>query len=578
MSLRSRLILPAILLSLAALAACGGGSSGTPPVNPPPSGGFNNSNLNGTYVFSVTGTANTATNDFVTIMGVFTADGQGHITSNGLLDQNSTAQNGLILDTITSGTYNVGTDGRATGNSTLPTGLVTLQTQNSGSFQFAYVLTSRTHGLLTQFESFGSASGTLDLQSGVTQSQINGQSYAFNLTGASGIGTDVCGFSTPNGSSTPFATVGAFTLDANGQVASGVEDFNNNCVSSGSTDIAVTGGDIDLSTLPGTARLTTGTGTSAITYTFDVYPIDATHLKFIEIDTQPMLVGDVFPQASSLPAGNNVFTIAGFDVSPSVGGPFTAAGIFDFDSNGNIKSDSFEDINDAGNVGQFGAAAGGAAITGISTPLTGGRTEITFVTGFVNGNDGIACSSNCIFAAYPSAGGLQLLEIDDGGSTNGIAYAQSATSLASGEGYGMNLSGATTNSAEDDVAEFTNNNGAFSGVIDINDQGSTSFRNVFSANYSPDTTIAGRGSILQTRNAPLLTTYVIDSSTAVAVSADSGFVGLGALVAQNASAKSSVVANHLSVLRSRPSAHAKSARQKSLPARTQKSSSPARSR
>jgi hypothetical protein len=281
-----------------------------------------------------------------------------------------------------------------------------------------------------------------------------------------------------------------------------------------------------------------------------------------------MLVGDVFTQASSMPTGNSVFTIAGFDISPSVGGPFTAAGIFHFDSNGNILSDSFEDINDAGLVGQFGAAAGGAAITAISPPLTGGRTEITFTSGFVNGNDGIACSSNCTFAAYPSSGGLQLLEIDDGGSTNGIAYPQSATTLASGEGYGMNLSGATTNSAEDDVAEFTNNNGGFSGVIDINDQGATSFRNTFSGSYSADTTIAGRGTVVQTRNAPLLTTYVIDSSTAVAVSADSNFVGLGALVAQNASAKSNVVANHLSVLRVRPSARAKSARQKSLPSRS----------
>jgi hypothetical protein len=509
-------------------------------------------------------------------MGVFTADGNGHISNNGLLDQSSTAQNGPLLETITSGTYNVGTDGRATGNSSLPTGLVTLQTQNSGTFQFAYVLTSSTHGLVTQFENFGSASGTLDMQAGVTQSQINGQSYAFNLTGSSGLGTDVCGFSTPSGSPTPFATVGAFTLDANGQVVSGVEDFNSNCLSSGSTNLAITGGDIDLSTFPGTARLTAGTSTTP--YSFDVYPIDATHMKFIEIDAQPMLVGDVFTQASSIPIGNNVFTIAGFDISPNVGGPFTAAGIFHFDSNGNILSDSFEDINDVGNVGQFGAAAGGAAITAISPPLTEGRTEITFTSGFVNGNDGIACSSNCIFAAYPSTGGLQLLEIDDGGSTNGIAYPQSATTLASGEGYGMNLSGATTNSAEDDVAEFTNNNGAFSGVIDINDQGQTSFRNVFSGNYSADPTIAGRGSVVQTRNAPLLTTYVIDSSTAVAVSADTGFVGLGALVAQNASAKSNVVANHLSVLRSRPSARAKSARQKSLPARTQKSSLPARMR
>src|SRR5215469_6975005 len=557
MSLRNRLILPALLLLLAALAACGGGSSTNPPVNPPPNGSFSNSNLNGNYVFSVTGTA--ASNDFVNIMGVFTADGKGNITS-GILDQNSTAQGGLILETITSGTYDVGVDGRAIGSSALPAGLITLQTQKSGSFQFAYVLTSSAHGLLTEFESFGSASGTLDLQASVTQAQISGQSYVFNLTGSSGIGGDLCGIST-GGSATPFATVGAFTLDANGQVVSGVEDFNNNCLSSGSTNIAMTGGDIDLSTLPGTARLTTGSGTSAITYNFEVYPLDATHLKFIEVDTQPMLVGDLFTQSSSFPTGNNIFTIAGFDVPGGV--PFTAAGIFHFDSTGNILSDSFEDINDGGTVAQFGAAAGGAAITGISTPLTGGRTEITFTSGFVNGNSLNACSSNCIFAAYPSTGGLQLLEIDDGGSTNGIAYSQSATTLASGVGYGMNLTGATSSSSEDDVAQFTNNNGVFNAIIDINDQGTTSFRNAFSGNYSADPTIAGRGGVLQTKNAPLLTTYVIDGSTAVAVSADPGFVGLGALVTQNASARSNVVANHLSLLRMSPVAHAR--KKSSLP-------------
>lgn len=560
MLLRNRLILPTILLSLAALVACGGGSSTNPPINPPPNGGFSDSNLNGNYVFSVTGTA--ATNDFVTIMGVFTADGKGNITG-GFLDQNSTAQNGLILETITSGTYDVGADGRATGSAALPAGLITLQTTKAGSFQFAYVLTSSAHGLVTEFESFGSASGTLDLQANVTQSQISGQSFVFNLTGSFGFGANLCGIST-GGSPTPFATVGAMTLDANGQVAPpGVQDFNDNCLSSGSTNVAITAGDIDLTTVPGTARLTAGT--SSTPYTFDVYPIDATHLKFIEIDAQPALVGDVFTQASSLPTGDNVFTIAGIDIP--VGGPFTAAGIFHFDSNGNILSDSFEDINDVGTVGQAGAAAGGTAITGISAPLSGGRTEITFTSGFVNGNGGIACSSNCIFAAYPSTGGLQLLEIDDAGSTNGIAYPQSATTLASGVGYGMNLTGATSNSAEDDVAQFTNNNGVFNGIIDINDQGTTSFRNTFSGNYSADATIAGRGVVDQTTNAPLLTTYVIDSSTAVAVSADSNFVGLGALVAQNASAKSNVVASHLSVLRIKPSAHA-SVRKKSAPTRS----------
>jgi len=569
MWLRARLALPVILAALAVLAGCGGGSS-DPPVNPPPSGNFSNSNLSGNYAFSVTGTAADASNDFVTIMGSFTADGNGNITG-GFLDQNSTAANGLILDNITSGTYSVGADGRPTGSSSSPLGLLTLQTQNSGTFQFDYVLTSSSHGLLTQFETFGSASGSLDLQADVSQADIGGRSYAFNLTGASGFGSSVCGFST-SGSPVPFATVGAFTLDTNGNVVSGVEDFNNSCISSGSTNVAITGGDIDLSTIPGTAALTTGTGGSAITYNFDVYPIDATHLKFIEIDAQPMLVGDAFTQTSSIPAGNNVFTMAGFDINPNVGGPFTAAGIFDFDSNGNIKPDSVEDINDAWLPGQFGSITGGLAITATSSQFPGGRAEITFLTGFVNGNDGLACSSNCIFAAYPSSGGVQMLEIDDAGMTNGVAYAQTATALASGEGYGLNQTGIFLDSAqqsstaEDDIAEFTNNNGRFTGIIDINQQGSTFFKNSFSADYAADTTVSGRGSVSPNSNAYFLTTYVVDDSTAVAVSSDNTFVGLATLAKQNSSAKLNAVANHLAVLRANAAGHVrKSAAKKASP-------------
>jgi hypothetical protein len=577
MLLRTRLVFPVILSSLAILAACGGGGSSNPPINPPPSGSFSNSNLSGNYVFSVTGTANDApVNSFVTIMGVFTADGKGNITG-GVLDQNSTAANGLILDTITSGTYSVGSDGRPTGSSSLPAGLLTLQTQNSGQFQFDYVLTSSTHGLVTQFENFGSASGSLDLQANVTQADIGGRSYAFNLTGAWGVSNNVCGFAAPSNAPSPFATVGAFTLDTNGTLVSGVQDFNDNCSSTGLSDVAITAGNIDLTTFPGTASLTTAASTTPLT--FDVYPIDATHLKFIEIDAQPSLVGDAFTQTSSIPSGNNVFTIAGFDIATNVGGPFTAAGIFDFDSNGNIMSDSIEDINDAFLPGQFGSITGGPAITAISSPLTGGRTEITFVTGFVNGNDGIACSSNCIFAAYPSSGGLQMLEIDNGGMTNGIAYSQTATTLASGEGYGMNMAGVTTNSAEDDIAEFTNNNGRFTGIIDINDQGSTSFKNSFSADYAADAAVAGRGDVSPNNNGFFLATYVVDSNTAVAVSSDQNFVGLGALVKQNSSASSNVVANHLAVLRVNASAHMrKSATKKGTATHSMKKGSPTRSR
>jgi hypothetical protein len=556
MSPYNRLILPVLLVSLAILAACGGSSN--PTVTPPPTGGFSNSNLSGTYVFSVTGSVSDSANDFVSIMGTFTADGKGNI-STGVLDQNSTVANGLILTTVTSGSYNIGSDGRPTGNSTLPTGLITLQT-SSGTFQFDYVLTSNEHGLITEFDNFGSASGSLDLQSNVALSDIAGQSYAFNFTGTSGFGSSICTFSNGNTFVVPYSTVGAFTLDSNGNITTGLEDFNNNCSSSGATNVAVTGGSVTTTSTPWTASIQTTINGSNTIYKFDVFPIDKTHLKFIETDATPIVVGDAFTQASSIPTGNNVYTLAGFD--STVPGPFTAAGLIVTDGSGNIKNTSTEDINDA-----F-APATVTGITGSYTALTGGRAELTFLTGFVNGNGGTACASNCMFAVYPSTGGLQMLEIDNGGMTNGIAYAQTATSLASGEGYGMNLSGANTTSSEDDIAEFTNNNSSFSGIIDINQQGSTSFRNAFSANYSADSTVPGRGTVNPTKNGFLLATYVVDSATAIAVSTDSSFVGLGALVTQSASAKSNAVTNHLAVLRMAPAARMKSRTKKAIPTRS----------
>ncbi|MFZ0201898.1 MAG: hypothetical protein WAL05_22075, partial [Candidatus Sulfotelmatobacter sp.] len=73
MSVRNATILLLALSTLLFLAACG--SSGSSPATPvaPPSGNFSNSNLNGTYVFSVSGTENTNSNAY-TITGTFTAN------------------------------------------------------------------------------------------------------------------------------------------------------------------------------------------------------------------------------------------------------------------------------------------------------------------------------------------------------------------------------------------------------------------------------------------------------------------------------------------------------------------------
>ena len=564
MLLRNRLILPPILLSLAALVACGGGSSTTnPPINPPPNGGFSNSNLNGTYVFSATGSD--LNGDFVTMMGVFTADGQGNITT-GVIDVNGTAGLTAFEDAINSGTYNVGSDGRPTGTQTLPIGLLTLQT-SSTTYTFNFVLTSSEHGLITEFDGNGSASGSLDLQGNVTQAQINGQSFAFNFTGTSGVNSTLCGVTfTGVTIPIPLSTVGAFTLDPNGNISSGQADFNDGCVWTGPPALTVTGGAVAIGQPFGTGVISTEVNGVTTPYNFDVFPIDATHLKFIEIDNSgppTVLVGDAFPQASSIPAGNNVFTVAGFDSNTNALGPFTAAGILNMDGNGLITSSSVEDINDA-----FLVPPPVTGITGTYSSVTGGRAEI-ILTGFVNGDDGAACGS-CAFAVYPSIGGLQMLEIDGFGTTNGIAYSQTATTLASGQGFGMNLSGAflDTNTGstneEDDIAEFTNNNGTLTGTIDFNDQGSLNFRQSFGASYAADTTVPGRGTVTPTTNAVSLNTYVVDTATAVVVSIDSNFVALGALVQQNASAKSNTAAAHLAVLKAAQPAmqRARSAKQR----------------
>lgn len=520
MSVRNRLVLPVILSSLVALAGCGGGGI-SHVVTPPPTGGFTNSDLNGTYVFSVTGSDfNFA---FLTMVGTLTADGNGTITG-GALDLNDPLVSAPVVNLpITGGSYSVTADGR--GQATL-----TAATPFGSSIVVDFVLATGSHGLITEFDGNATGSGTLDLQSAVAQNQIAG-SYAFNFTGIS--------LDTTTGSQFPYATVGAFTLDANGNVTSGVEDLNDNGSSVGLTNLAITSGSVSLATVPGLATLTTSAGTLS----FDVYPIDATHLKFIEIDALTIMVGDAFPQASSIPTGANVFTISGLD---SVQGPFTAAGLIVTDGAGTVTNASAEDINDAGVPAQV------LGFTGSYTPASGGRSELT-LTSFANGNNGGV--GNYLFAAYPSTGGTQLLEIDNAGVTAGVAYPQTSTTLASG-GYGFNLTGINAGNGsgsfeEDAIAQFTNTGGTFTGLIDFNDQGiGTSYGLGFGSTFAADGTIPGRGVITPTNNAFNLISYVVDNSTSVFVEVepDGSQLGLGSFTLQPSAAKSNLAVTHLATL------------------------------
>jgi hypothetical protein len=505
MSLRNRLILPIILSGMAVLLGC---SSNSVNAVPPPSGSFSNSSLSGTYVFSAQGSDSAGV--FFTLAGTLAANGSGGITG-GTLDLNDPEVGVASNTAISGGNYKITSDGR--GTATLNTSL--------GAFGLDFVLLSSSRGLVTEYDNSASGSGSLDLQSAPTQSQIAG-SYAFSLTG-------IASLNTTTGAQPPFATAGAFTLDASGNITAGVQDFNNSGNSSGLTSLPLSGS-VSLAAVPGVATLISTAGT----FTFDVYPIDSTHLKFIERDAAPILIGDAFTQTSSIATGANVFTMSGLDTI--IGGPFTAAGIIVTNGSGTITAGS-EDINDSGTASQV------PNISGSYTALTGGRSVVT-LTGFNNGANEVLGTYQ--FAAFPSSGGLVLIEIDNAGVTAGVAFAQSATSIASSQGYGLNLTGVNANGEEDDIAEFSNNNGTLTGVIDFNDMGNLSPDQKFSATYTADSTANGRGTIAS--SSFNLVSYVVDNATTLFIEVDSSQVATGSFVLQTPTAKSSLAAAHLAVV------------------------------
>jgi hypothetical protein len=534
----SRRLLMALAMTTSILLIAGCGSSGTP--TPPNNQGFTNASLTGTYVISMAGTDVNGGDEIVpfAIVGTIVANGNGGLT--GTIDINDPANLGVTLGASISSpqsSYNISPDGRATGT------LVT----TVANFNIDFVLTSPNHGLITRFDSLGTGSGTMDLQSSATQSQL--ASLAFTLSGAD-----------QNG---PVGSVGAFTLNSTtGAITAGTQDFNNDGTSgAGYTDLALSGNVVLAgSGTTGTSTLTTSNTTISPTgsLAFDVWVIDPTHLKFIETDslaTGVLLSGDAFTQQTSFTPGQVVFTLGGTDAS---GNPVVAGGYATTDANANLSA-GIEDYND------FGTGALGKPFASSSSACntTNGRCQTT-LNGFTNG-----ISEAFTFASYPSSGGALALEIDSFGLLQGAVYTQSATSLAA-TGYALNLSGANTDGegdvAEvDDIAQF-NATAAVSpainmtGILDENSLlGGPTPRQTLSGTYTPDSTPDGRGSIVATTGNTFiggisLQYYVVNAATVVFIEVDQDQFTVGSFQSQGSSG--GVAQSHLSMAHSAVRPHA----------------------
>jgi hypothetical protein len=509
MSVRKGIVLIVTLATLSLLIACGSSSP-----TPNPVGATKNS-LNGTYVFSSTGID--ANGDFLTMAGTLAANGSGSITG-GTMDLI-----GLEITTptpvaqpITGGSYTIGADGR---------GQITINTTTIGSngnsegvnFTLDFVLMSASHGLITEYDSQGTGSGTIDLQSAVTQSQLTA-SYAF---GISGQGT----------SGLPYSAVGAVTLASTGAATTGIEDINND--GTPSTVSLTTTSAVNLTTTPGTAIIANSGGAS---YTFDVYPIDNTHFKLIETDGVLLLSGDAYTSGTSLPTGAVAYTMEGYDSSSD---PIGEGGWLDIGSTGAITA-GIEDFNDAGAVPTTPFTPGGSF-----SALASGRAELSF-SAFVNGAASDVPGAY-LFAAYPftytGGSGVQLLEIDGGGVTSGALYPQSSTSLAAAN-YGFNLSAINFGDVsqggglyeEDDIAQFLTTSSGFSGAVDINDAppSTLTFDKSLTGSFTNTPAVDANGRGVATTNYFSFYFYAVDASTFLVMETDSTQTGTGTFQSQSA--------------------------------------------
>jgi hypothetical protein len=536
MSVRNGIVLLLALSTLLFLAACGGnGTSIATPVAPP-SGAFSNSNLNGTYVFSIAGTdANGAPYSMV---GTLTANGSGGSGKGGItggtLDINdgtdsqfSAPAAGVTVNS--NSTYSVGADGR--GQAVIGTNIASgTPGVTFPNLTFDFVLTDSSHGLITEFDGFGSGSGTLDLQAANTTPT---GAYAFSLSGASASGS-------------PWAAAGNFNVSG-GTISSGLEDLNEDALLNYNAEALSGSLALGPSTSPSTTLVTSVFPSGML---FDAVAIDATHLKFIEMDTTATLSGDAYSQTSTaLPTGTMAFTFAGLAGAGTAGVPFVSGGFMTNSASGAVTGT--EDYNDGGSAsttaGNFGATF---------TAAGSGRYTLDSFTTFV--------PTNPSYVAYPSSGGVLLLESDETGIGVGAAYPQTAgATLAASQGYGMNLSGtflgssaADESAAEvDDIAEFsTVTGGTITGIIDENsDPGSIQALGVAlsSGTYgaidsngrygvSADAATSNTGTLLGGFD---LTAYAVDGTTFPFIESDSGQVAAGVIVLQNPSASSSAIAH-----------------------------------
>lgn len=504
-------------VALSVLVACGGGSSNFIAIPPNPSGGssagFSNASLTGNYVFAVNGT--TARNGFA-VAGLFTADGNGNITS-GVRDTVNDGGGQTLNEAIT-GSYSVNRDGR---------GQVVL---NGGSGQVIYRFVLQSSSSL-----LAPVVGNL-FQDGTTSNNVLfdaiGRIEAQSAPATTLTGPYIVRLDGEDSGLFSYGAVGGLNLSG-GSIPSGTIDEND--AGTFNPQLAVSSGSYSLSgNGRGTLSYVTPNSTAATvnpqgSHNFIAYYVSPSRLELISTDQRFFLHGFADLQAASVAGttatftGDQVFNISGIDSS---GNATQETGRFTLNGAGNLTN-GFADSNDGGTLST------NTAFTGPYSVTTNGRWQASL-------------SYTAISAASLGLVGWQVSPQFSVVLTTNSAILETGTMRAQTLGlttasvtgnYGENLSGFDFRSTSGGLEAFESTGnfsadgaGLLSGTTDTQtDSTGLTLDAGTSGSYSIDP-VLGRGTGF-IGSVPVAI-YTVDANTMYLFSTDSSSLYLGMMVKQ----------------------------------------------
>ncbi len=339
-----KLLLPLSLMSLSFLVACGSGSGGPAPA--PPTGPFSTASLKGQYAYRLSGFLYGNTTIPYAEGGVFTADGNGNITS---ATDDLIQQGAALTSTSTSGTYTVNADG---------TGSITLSNASLGTINLAITIASTSKVYLIEQDA-ANTYGVAELQSSSALATLPSGDFTFRLH-----------------DSTIASRAGQFSVGSG--ALTGTEDILVGGVldSGGGVPLVISGSLLTPSNGRGTGSFNDGLSTIQFIY----YVVDSNNIRILRTDSGIVSLGRAEARSSSFSTSDFAGTYAfgsRADDNNSNGGinGQNTVGIITADGNGTITGGAYDSVQDGNSVANASITSGGAY-----TVFSDGSVIVNFTT------------------------------------------------------------------------------------------------------------------------------------------------------------------------------------------------------